>query len=860
MRFENTFWTSDYISGIKALLDTLEKSRRDGLDSLQYFKSYVDLLEIESTKLKELSIKSGKLLGSREKEIASPKILGEFEQNHTSLGSLTRLKRVQSEHTNTISEGKSSLALKIQSDLIIRLQDFLDDFQDFISDSDKSLTNQYNAYIKATQQAIAAEKSYINKTRELEDVGLKESQNNLIEPSKEKSEAPIQKTVEQVEDDQEDEIFKFPMRVGTTIFKTIEELNEFMVSMTDEIPIKRRMIPIPGINNEYWSSESFFKWVRSNKENEDSRRKIEQFGQDLITLGLISNWNKLAANKFISDDGYYEFTDLARYIVKFDGEKVPTLEVTPSEETIEHSHPKNSVFDGLKNRFKQNLDIETLRQNSAEAKEKYLESVDKSYLEKGILETSIISVCRRAEVYETNHTKLVYFLTKCFNELVLDEHQKQLDIIQDIADDYIYNDDTLAYELLKKSINNKTGWFWPKSDVKFSNYGNSKSTANLELFGNDLLNQYRDLSTGDLKTKSVPFFLKKIILYLDELEGVDEAWVKELDVLKASNIKRSILSSIPIYEKQYSPDDLDVDINYFVTSKVASEVISKSSADDVVSFLKLWLLELPDSLIPFTAYDQLRTCYLENSGDDSMKVKILGSIPRQNLASLLYLMEHITSKVTSGEKLVKNEKVPLYHLLIRPSPKLQHANTDDLIVFEPFCNDLLKKDFQTLLYGKLNELEQTHLEREKRAEESLQRLKQVPRELSPPRPISKSTSSNSLTVDGLRPFKTKSPLTSPVSSPKVGRSRTNSNLFSPLRRPSDSLHKRTLSKNLDKETLKHDETTKNNDKNEARSADKNTEEMVQTKNIKEQDKITSAVDGDEVEVIEAGIGEENIKK
>lgn len=145
------------------------------------------------------------------------------------------------------------------------------------------------------------------------------------------------------------------------------------------------------------------------------------------------------------------------------GKKVPTLEVTPSEETIEHSHPKNSVFDGLKNRFKQNLDIETLRQNSAEAKEKYLESVDKSYLEKGKLETSIISVCRRAEVYETNHTKLVYFLTKCFNELVLDEHQKQLDIIQDIADDYtddyIYNDDTLAYELLKNLSTIKLGGF-----------------------------------------------------------------------------------------------------------------------------------------------------------------------------------------------------------------------------------------------------------------------------------------------------------------------------------------------------------------------------------------------------------------
>jgi len=811
MKFENTFWTSDYISGIKAFLHSLEKSHNEGQNSLEYFKSYVDLLEVQSVKFKELSLKSDKMLKNTSIEEAAPplKVLSEFQGNHGSLGSVTRLKRAQVEYTNLISEIKSSVSSKLESDVIMILQDFLEDYSDFISDSKKSLTNQYNTYTKTNQHSLAAERTFINKTRELEDVKLEESPTTTAEEvPEEKIELKPELNVDT--DDPDDEIFNFPLQMGTTVFANIEALKDFMAKMTREVPVKRRLISIPGINNEYFSSESFFKWVKSNRENEDSRRKIEKFGQDMITLGLINNWNKLAPNKFASDEGYYEFTDLARYIAKFGEQKIPALEVTPSQESKVTQTPtrvvSSGVFDGLKNKFKSN-DVETLKQNAEDAKKKYLDAVDKSYLEKEKLESVIQSITRRAEVFETNRIKLIYGLTRQFNELVLQEQQKQLDAFQEVHDGFIYNEETLKYELMKKSVNNKAAWYWPKSEIKFSNYGNSKTTASSEILGNDLLNQYRDISNEEPKTKTVPFFLRKLIENLNELEGLNESWSKEIDIVKANEIKRLILLSTPEFEKQYDVNGTAVDINKFVTTKIIADIITKYSTDEVVSFFKLWLLELPDSIVPFTSFDQLKSCY-EKDSEDEIKLKVLGSIPRQNLASLLLIFQHLSSKVSDVEKLIKNERVPLYHLFIRPSPKISHASIDDVVNFKPFCYDMIKPEFQEELYKKLDELEQMHLEREKRAEDSLNRLKQAPRELSPPvSTIPKSTSNNALTVDGLRPFKTKSPLASPVTSPKIGRSRANSNLTPKIRRPSDSLHKRTFSKNIDKEISKGDEKT-----------------------------------------------------
>ncbi|CCH40869.1 Rho-GTPase-activating protein 8 [Wickerhamomyces ciferrii] len=839
MKFENIFWTSDYITGIQTLIHTLEESRDEGTDQLDYFKSYVDLLEIQSQKLKEINKNRNKRFVKHQEiksDIKSSKIIQKFEETHQSLGSLKQLKRVQLENSETASELKTNTSLKIQSDVILRLEEFLEDFNDFISDSKKTLNNQYFTYTKSTQQAKNTDRQFISKCRELEDSDEKENKDLPSLPEKkESSQEPVLSksntdtsvtesgSNDKSEESEEDEVFDFPLTIGNSSFGNIEELKNFMLKLTQQIPLKRRMFPIPGINNEYFSSESFSKWLRSNKENEDSRRKIEKFGQDLINLGLISNWNKLSANKFISDEGYFEFTDLAKYIANFDTQKsIPEVQITPSTshdstETVAITNtststttfskvPKRNVFDGLKKRLGQSLDADTLRQHVEDAKQKHIETIRKNEEDKTILENSIQEISHKAEIYETNRIKLIYFVTKEFNELIHNESQKQFQSLQTINNDFVYNDDTLKYEVLQKSINPSASWYWPKHEIQFIDHSISKSHNIIQIFGNDLVNQHVDITDEDHKTKSASIFIKNIIKHLDNIDDIETYWANELDIKIANEVKRFIENSIPQLEEQYSEDSKQ-DIYSFVIIKIVDDLFKKFPTSSILNALKLWLLELPDSVIPFTSYDSLKSAYNGNTDQDS-KLKILGAIPRQNLATLLVILKHLSTKIKTPDQIIQNERVPLYHLLIRPSPKYVSANFDDLIEFEPLIKDLLNPEFQEKLYGKLNDLEISHIEREKRVEESIKSLKNSsvkPRQVSSPLP--KSNSNNSLSVDenGLRPFKTRSPNPSPAGSPKTNRSRTNSrtsntNILLPsVKRPSENLHKRTLSKNLEKD-------------------------------------------------------------
>lgn len=74
-------------------------------------------------------------------------------------------------------------------------------------------------------------------------------------------------------------------------------------------------------------------------------------------------------------------------------------------------------------------------------------------------------------------------------------------------------------------------------------------------------------------------------------------------------------------------------------------VLKDQSVDAVVNFIKNWLLEISDSLIPCVVYDSITSVYKLGTNDTTKRIKelerILGSIPRSNLASLIFILEHI---------------------------------------------------------------------------------------------------------------------------------------------------------------------------------------------------------------------------
>lgn len=201
------------------------------------------------------------------------------------------------------------------------------------------------------------------------------------------------------------------------------------------------------------------------------------------------------------------------------------------------------------------------------------------------------------------------------------------------------------------------------------------------LFGTDLLllPQYQDMS--NLELYSVPVFYGEfieklynvfLINYEDQYgEGKQastqgapnqsllelgsfarNAWSAPFDVTQAYSIRMSVLKwydevqEAVWEEKQHELVLLQKnrsDFQCIVAQRLIDRIFEHYSLNGIVLALKMWLLELPESVIPFTVYDKLQALYSEEQkqGKQEKLLNVLQSIPRSNLASLHVLLSHL---------------------------------------------------------------------------------------------------------------------------------------------------------------------------------------------------------------------------
>lgn len=812
-RYQDVFWSNDYISGINSLLESLEKGQDQSQASLDYFLKYEEIIELKSNKLAAISSSQQKYmdlhpalqLSKKETNFITEYFLGD----DLKLTSINDLVLAQLSLTKEQSFDQHEAISKIENDVIIPLKDFIQDYKDFQNQAKRDLNSVYKDYKKSVQQTNSLKSKYENKSRLMEDITITPESEPPLLPEKnnvkELPETPIEDPPmleRQITDIPEDPSFEFPLSLGVVQVSTVDELSEILATMIEEIPIKRRMIPIPGMNNEYFKSEDFSLWVRSVFSKEDTTSKIEKFGQDLINLGLISNWNKLTQNVFVSESGYYyEFTDLARYTSKFDEEKEKQEQQRELDAVLSSSNvptlttTSSNVWNGIKNKFSTPKDIGAFKEQLDQIRSAYFQSLNESIDLSFNLESKISLVTKKSESFQKNRISLIHKLHKLFNERLIESEKKYLNQIESLQKSILnYDDQNVDLELLKLIPRNESGWYWPVSEIKFIDYSNRSSA--IELFNTDVVNLDIDETNEDLKTKSIPLFLYRILSNLNDEFDISEYWILEIDHSIAQKIKKDILNQIFLLANSNEPSSSKI-------KTIVDYLFKRYESKDIITFLKYWLLELPDSLLPFTVYDSLIHSYDTNESIES-KLHIIESIPRQNLASLLYLLNHLQKIFKSPvEKLSINPGVPFIHLLIRPSvTKYTYLDTIDSFSLQKLLVDLFNKDVQDILHEKLESLEKYHLEKMKRAEISINEYKSHKRQESE---ISSTPKSKPvLTTDGLKPFKTQTPLGTPITSP---RSRSSSGTFNNIKTNllSPTNLKKVASKNLETKGINSDE-------------------------------------------------------
>lgn len=653
------------------------------------------------------------------------------------------------------------------------------------------------------------------------------------------------------------DLFDFPLSIGTVItFPDITHFRDFFSRFVDSIDVTRRAIPLPGYRNEIFSSEQICDYFLKGKAVgfNPSRLNLERFGQGLIDLKIIVGTG-FFAKKFASEGKWYEWSD--SFLDALNDERVqsskqvllPSLNLTSlkldgtqqyvNEMALSTSKRFNVMFKSMKSSFikpKQPEEAIKILEKS------YNDTYDELQRSKHLLDVEISHRSSYLETFERLKVEVVYrSLTKLL-EIIYGHSLKSVEQIHDFAQQFVSDfNKTEHYEKdFEKMVREfSCGIYFPSNvapeHIAQKNFAGQLNTnfqnINLEfnLFKDIPLQVNLSNSKGNLLTNhSIPKFLYEVILLL-ELEETDDSdikdfWVAPLNLQSYWLVKSEVVTAI----QDFIPGaEINIHSPHEVDSAVIAMIIQnlKSRGKSVlVNFLKNWCLEIGDSIIPSTVFDSLVGNYAQKDADYSAQIaetiRILTTIPRANLSSLVHILEHITNVhdlpilqgfgntddvAEPGIKL--NDKkieeiaqslnrmqaigsVPFLHLIMRPSI-VKHTSgfIPPIEKYNRLLLHLLQPEVRFKLFQGLLSSERNYIERQEQQKKNLGIIKKAPEVIlesapyvedadikepkitavTPKKPSAPAFKNNALLGTEnfeLRPFRTgTTPRSSPLSSP-----------------------------------------------------------------------------------------------
>lgn len=330
--------------------------------------------------------------------------------------------------------------------------------------------------------------------------------------------------------------------------------------------------------------------------------------------------------------------------------------------------------------------------------------------------------------------------------------------------------------------------------------------------------------------RSVPYFLYHLVHLVDshpQLE-VAEAWVAPLDHQQYWHTKLKIMELVANYDHGPIEVSQETQVHSHMLAAII-ETLATERPTILVNFMKNWLLEIGDSLIPSTVYDLVIHLY-ENGSESSEAsdptlahlLKVLGTTPRANLASLVFLLELVlvafrlpsipsypqgSPSSVPGDDFDKIDDVvdrlnsmeaigavPFLHLLLRPSVnKSALGFKPPLDTYKKITATLFAPSNRAKLFSTLITNEENYIQKKQRERDSLPvPVKKIPHLNSQVRiSVTEAQGQVATPRPGLgdfapRPFKTKlTPAPSPQALPVTLPTHTPRNLMdlSRLRSP-----------------------------------------------------------------------------
>ncbi|KAL2145498.1 hypothetical protein VTI28DRAFT_7134 [Corynascus sepedonium] len=633
--FAESFWSNDYAAGLGVLFSKLQQGVVENRQVLTIARMRAEAEEIYGQRLSEIAP-------------AVDKIQGGFGRDD---GASVRkaYDGVRAEMEDA-SRNHKKIAQNIRDLVVNPFSRWCEAHEARIQDSHEELQARIKAHDKQSEAVKKLRSNYFNKCRLVEDL---EEENKLAFQDPESSPQHAQ-NIPAIKVNQEPEEEEEPLEIGDNIY-TPDQVKKILSHMIATIKMGETKVPILGTYQNTSAGSDIVEYIQQHM-GSTSVSYAERIGQDLVTHGflrLVGNVGNTFAN---SSKLFYQWRPKA-----FETAGVPEKKTLGRTFSIPvgGSDSGDSPVVGTVTEYLAKWDVlntsrpnetpaERMRREAREADERYKAGVQKLDEMRCELEEAIYLHLKFLERCELDRLKAIKTVILDFSGTI----SNVIPSLQATVDNMMLYQETVQPlgDLRYLLENYRTGSFTPKV-VVYENYYNKVDD---QTFGVDLEARAR------ADRKRVPIIITTLLTYLDhhypDLEG-DEArrgvWLVDVPLGQVHKLRAKVNNGQP----------------------PALETFAEFDIPTVASLLKLYLLELPDSLVSSHVYEIIRNIYTTptTDGGDAARIPVLQQTLAQlrltNIASLDACMNHFTRLIdltSADEEYIHKLATLLAPCILRP--------------------------------------------------------------------------------------------------------------------------------------------------------------------------------------------------
>ncbi|KAL9100417.1 MAG: hypothetical protein Q9163_004199 [Psora crenata] len=670
--FADSFWSGDYVGGLGVLFGKLQQGIIENQQVLTIARMRAEAEEMYSRKLGDIIPTTDRMTG------------GFARDDGASLKKAYEGVRGEME---AAAKSHKNIASNISELVVVPFSRWCEAHEGRVQNSQDDLQARLKAHDKQADYVRKLRSAYFNKCRQLEDL---EEENKLAFQDPEKQDASSPRSLQtptiklsEAQDAEDNE----PLEIGDVTYDQ-EQVKKILTHMLSTIKLGEAKVPILGVYQNVSTGADITEYLQKHM-GATSVSYAERIGQDLVAHGLLRLIGNVGSTFANSSKMNYQWRPKAFKITGIPEKKKALDRTGSSSGSIDSptvgsmgdilSNTLSSQWNPLNNQHPNETPGDRLRRESMEADERYKASVRRLDALRCQLEEKMIDHFKFMERCELDRLKAIKAVILDFSGAI----SNAIPSLQSTVDNMMLYQETVQPlgDLRYLLENYRTGAFVPRV-VVYDNYYNH---VDQQTFGVDLEARAR------ADRKRVPIIITTILTFLDQhypdLEG-DEArrdiWLVDVPLAATHHLRNAINTG----------------------KAIPHEVLEQYEIPIVASALKLYLLELPDSLVSSQVYEIIKTIYSSADSSASAETRIsvlqntLGQLRLANIASLDAITTHFTRLI----ELTSAEEAYVSALATNLSPCILRPRTDNsLTIHEKHAYRLIRDLFahKEAIFGEL---------------------------------------------------------------------------------------------------------------------------------------------------------------